>query len=174
VVTAFGPGLLQVAAHDGDTLDQFRHPLREQEREGERDKEFDRPLREAAGVLGLLVLEPGNGGIVPGCVDDESSRRQQEEDVADQFNDVAGALGELGADNVDADVLVVLERPGGGKKEGDSKHPPLQLEPGIGGGIKQFADDGIAGTDDGCEHDQPGDRAADPRIQRIDCAAQRE
>ena len=84
------------------------------------------------------------------------------------------SLRELRADDVDADVVVVLERPGSREQERQPEQPPLNLEPGIGTGVEQFANNGIAGADDGGDQNQPSDVPADPGIHRIDRAAQSE
>ena len=83
----------QVAAHDGDALDELGNALHEEDREGERDQKLHRPLRQAAEVRRLLVLHPRRDEEVPGRVGDDGRHRQQEEDVADDFDGVARPAG---------------------------------------------------------------------------------
>src|SRR5216684_2917373 len=43
------------AAHDGDALDELGNGLRQQQRKSDHDQGFCRPLRQSAGIAGLLV-----------------------------------------------------------------------------------------------------------------------
>ena len=72
-------------------------------------------------------------------------------------------FGKRVGDDVDADVLVALQRVGGGEQEHRAEQIPLQLQPGVGADVEGLADDGVAGADQDGGQDQPGDRAADER-----------
>ena len=100
------------AAHHRDALDQLGDALNEQEREADHDQRFGRPLRQAAGIAGLLVdLERAQEERYAGD-DHDDGQRQQEEDVPDEVDDVAHPLRQHAVDDVDADMLVVEQRPG--------------------------------------------------------------
>ena len=50
-------------------------------------------------------------------------------------------------DDVDADVLVALQRVGGGDKKGPAEEVPLKLQPGVRADVEGLADDRISGAD---------------------------
>ena len=51
--------------------------------------------------------------------------------MAEQVDPVLHAPREHAVDDVDADVLVLLQRVGGGQQEGGAEQIPLQFEPGV-------------------------------------------
>src|SRR3990170_689736 len=69
-------------------------------------------------------------------------------------------------------MLVRGERPWGGEQEYDGEQPPLHLEPGVGAGIEELADDGVAGAHESGGDDEPGDPAANAAGGAINEAAQ--
>jgi hypothetical protein len=132
-------------AHDRDALDQFGDALNQQEREPDDDQRFGGPLRQAAGIAGLLVdFNRAHEERAAGD-DHDDAKRQQEKDVANDVDDVAPALGKQVVHDVDTDVFVVEQRPGRAKQEDDAEQHPLQFQPGVRGDVEALPDDRVNG-----------------------------
>ena len=83
-----------------------------------------------------------------------------------------GALGDHPVEQVDAHVLVHLERIGAAEQHHAGEHVPLHFEPGVGACAEQIAARRIAGADQaGQEHEPVGDHA-ETFIERVDCRAE--
>src|SRR5215203_1856243 len=91
--------------------------------------------------------------------------------MPDDVDPVAPALRESAGDDVDADVFVGLQRPGGAEHENGPEQVPLQLEPSIGGSTEDFADDRVNRRDEHGHHDGPRRDLADPLVQEVDDTA---
>ncbi len=98
--------------------------------------------------------------------------RHQEKHVADDVDAVAHPLRQQLVDDVDADMFVVEQRPWRAQQEHDAEQHPLQLEPGVGRGVEDLADDGVDRGHDHREQDQPRQALAGPPRERVDPAAQ--
>ena len=161
--------VVDVAAHHGDPLDDLRDALQEQQEEAEWDQRLGRPLRQAAGVAGLLVLQVGGDEERHAVDDHQDHERHQEQAVAEQVDPVAYPLGQAAVDDIDADMLVLEQGVGGAQHEHGAEQLPLRFEPGVGADVEHLADDRIAGRDQDCHQDQPIDGLADGLVQPIDC-----
>ena len=75
--------------------------------------------------------------------------------MPEKVDPVLHAAREHAVDDVDADMLVLLQRVGGGQQEGGAEQIPLQLQPGVRRHVERLADDGVAGADQDREQDQP-------------------
>src|SRR5882757_10939168 len=160
------------AAHHGDALDQLGYSLHQQHGESDHDQRLRRPLREAAGITRLFVdlegaIEERHAGY-----QHDDAERQQKENVADDVDAVAQLFRQVIVDDVDADMLVIEQRPGRAHQEDDAKQQPLQFEPGIRRGIEDLANDGVHGGNDYRHQDQPGQPLANPSAARVNVAAQ--
>ncbi len=91
--------------------------------------------------------------------------------MTDDVDDVAHPLRQHVVDDVDADVLVVEQRPRRAQQENDAEQHPLQLEPGVRRGVEELADDGVGGRDEDRDQDQPCKAFARPLRERVDSTA---
>src|SRR5690606_23162247 len=80
--------------------------------------------------------------------EDECGSRKQEKHNSNNLNVNLSARGKAHGQNVDPHVLIAQERIPGGKKKYGTKQVPLQFEPCIRTGVKNLANDGIAGADE--------------------------
>ena len=61
-----GSGVVrQVAAQDGDALDQFGEALQRQQREADRQEYLGRPQKQAAGVSGEIICRCERNEVLP-------------------------------------------------------------------------------------------------------------
>ena len=88
-----------------------------------------RPLRQAAGVAGLLVDLDGASEERNAGNDHDDAERHQKEQVTDDVDAVAHLLRQHVVDDIDPDVFVVEQRPRRAKQEDDTEQHPLKLEP---------------------------------------------
>ena len=131
------------AAHDGDALDHLGNGLRQQHRETDRDQRLRRPLRQTARIGGLLVDQERSGEKRDAGDENDNRQGQQKKRVADNVDRVAQPAWQLVVYDVDANVLVVAQRPGRAQQEHYAEQHPLQFEPGVGGHIERLADNRI-------------------------------
>ena len=157
-----------MAGHDRGALDQFGKALDEQHGEAHGDQQLRRPLRQAARIHRLLADGVGAEREGPGGDHHHQAERQQEGDMAEHVDPVARALLQRRVDDVDADVFVLPQRPGGAEQEHGGEQHPLQFEPRVGTDVEQLADDGVDGRHQDRQQDQPGNRLAQPRGDRVD------
>ena len=157
-------------AHHRDAFDEFGEPLNEEHRERDHDQRLGRPLRQAAGISRLLVdldraQEERNAGH-----GHDDGQRQQEKRMTDRVDAVAQTLRQHVVHDVDADVLVVEQRPRRAQQEHDAEQHPLQLEPGIRRGIENLAHGGVGRRHHHGGEDQPRHALADPGVDGVDDA----
>ena len=88
--------------------------------------------------------------------------------MPEQVDPVARALRARAVEDVDADMVVGLQRVGGGQHEHRAEQIPLQFEPGVRGHRECLAHDGVAGADQHRRQHQPGDEPADERRDPVD------
>jgi hypothetical protein len=92
--------------------------------------------------------------------------------VPDDVDRVPQLPGQQVVYDVDADVLVVAQRPRCAEQEHQAEQHPLQFEPGVRGHIERLADDRIDRRDDDREQDCPRAPFADLHVDGVDDAAQ--
>ncbi|MDQ7774864.1 MAG: hypothetical protein Q4615_02600 [Paracoccus aminovorans] len=102
---------------------------------------------------------------------DEGKGQQQEQD-AEQVDPQPRPVRDRAIDQVDPDVFVAVKRRRRAQQDQPAEHVPLHLEPGIGRGVEDLADDGIAGADQDGGQDQPGHGTTDQQIGAVDAARQ--
>ena len=88
--------------------------------------------------------------------------------MAEEVDPVLHAAGKHAVDDVDANMVVLFQRMGGRQHEGGAEQVPLQLEPGVGGDVEHFTDDGVAGAHQDRKQNQPRHPAADELIDAVD------
>src|SRR5216684_6495164 len=160
------------AAHDRNPFDQFGKSLREQEGETDEDQRFCRPLRQPAGVSRLLINPVGSKKERQRGDEYDDRERHQEKCMPDHVDGVANSPGKQIVHDIDADMLVVEQRPRCTDQKNDTEQDPLEFEPGIGRNAEYFAYDGIDGGDkDGHEY-EPTERASHQATDRVNGAAQ--
>ena len=76
-------------------------------------------------------------------------------DAADEVDPDARALGHHAVEQVDAHMLVDLERIGRAEQHHAGEHVPLHFEPGVRADAEQVAAGGIAGADQAGEQHEP-------------------
>lgn len=81
--------------------------------------------------------------------------------MAEQVDPVLHPARKGTIDDVDADMLVLPQRIGGGQHKGAAEQVPLRFEPGIRRHVECLADDGISGADQNGDQDEPGNGLAD-------------
>ena len=107
------------------------------------------------------LMLPGLDEPRPGEIGEDHADRQQEQEAADDVDPDARALGHHAVDEVDADVLVHLERVGRAEQHHAGEHVPLDFEPAVRALAEEIAAGGVAGADQaGQQHEPVGDRRA--------------
>ena len=106
------------------------------------------------------LMLPGIDEPRPGEIGEDDADRQQEQNAADDVDPDAGALGHHAVDEVDAHVLVHLERVGRAEQHHAGEHVPLDFQPAVRAFAEQIAAAGVAGADQrGEQHEIIGDDA---------------
>jgi hypothetical protein len=99
---------------------------------------------------------------------DEQARRDQEEQCPEEVDPELAALGELHVEDVDAHVLVALERVRRAEHHDGGEQVPLDLEPRVARHVERVAHHRVARADEAGEQDAPvGDLAESP-VHRVD------
>src|SRR2546428_7544408 len=93
-----------------DALNELGDALQRHQREADGKDELDRPANEAAGVRRGFVDAPGFHEPRPSEVDEDDADRQEKEQTTDDIDPDARPFGKCRVDQVDAYVLVDLER----------------------------------------------------------------
>ena len=163
-----GRRVVHVAGHDGDLLDDLGDALQRQQDEADEQQRFGRPQDQPAGIGRHLADAVGQRDIGHEVEDHQHDEGHQEEDMPEQVDPVLHAARPHAVDDVDADVLVLAQRVGGGEQEGGAEQIPLQLEPGVRRHVEGLADHGIDGADEDRDEDQPRNPLADEFIDAID------
>ena len=125
------------------------------------------PAFEEASLSFQEFDEPG-----PGEIDEDHADRQQEQKTADDVDPDARALGHHAVDEIDANMLVHLERVGRAEQHHAGEHVPLDFQPAVRALAEQIAAGGIARADQAGEQHQPIGDHADLRVHPIDGPAQ--
>ncbi len=89
-------GVLEVAAHDRDALDQLRDTLHQQHDKAQRDQELGRPLRQPAALSDCSLMRYDRMKERPRRDDHDHAEGHQEENVPDHVDPVAHRLRETG------------------------------------------------------------------------------
>ncbi len=134
--------------------------------------ELDRPAQQAAGVGRDFTDPPGFDEPRPGEVGQDHADRQQEQKAADDVDPDPRAFRDHAVDEVDAHVLVHLERIGGAEQHHAGEHVPLDFEPGVRARAEQVAAGRIARADQAGEQHQPVGNHAEFRVQPVDTPAE--
>src|SRR5262245_60658265 len=121
-----------------DALDELGDALQRHQREADGKDELDWPSDEAAGVRRGFVDAPGYHEPRPREVDEDHADRQEKEQAADDVDPNARSFGERRVDQVDAHVLVDLERIGTAQQYHAREHVPLYFQPGVGACTEQI------------------------------------
>src|SRR3954464_2379694 len=131
LVSADVVGVLDLAADDGNALDHLAQPLQQQQCEAEKDQPLGGPDQEAAGIGRDLAGAVGAPEERPRQERHDEHEGQKEQKLAEHLDEVAQAPAVPRREDVDPDVLVVAQRPGGAEHEHRAEEVPLQLEPGV-------------------------------------------
>ena len=133
-----------------------------------------RPADQAAGIGRDLADPPGFNEPGPREIHEDDADRQQEQKTADDVDPDARTLGDHAVDEIDAHMLVHLERIGRAEQHHGGEHVPLDFEPAVRAHAEQIAAEGIAGADQAGQQDHPVRHDAELRVEPINRAAQAE
>ena len=150
---------LRLFADDGRkkdlmALQALGNALQEQETEADDQEKLDGPANETAGIGGHLAANIGTHEEWPAGEGEVETDRQQEESDADNIDPEPRPIAHRAIDQVDAHMLVHLERIGRSQKHDAGKHVPLDLKPAIRAVREKVADDRIACADQRAKQDQ--------------------
>ena len=156
-----------VAAHHRDLLDDLGDALDGEQREADEQHQLGRPQDETTGVRRHFARAEGEAHVGHEIVDHQQDERHQEEQMPEQVDPVLDAPRERPVDDVDADVLVLLERVGRGQQERGAEQIPLQFKPGVRRHVERLADDRVDRADENRRQDQPADPFAYEFVKRV-------
>ncbi|MPL93316.1 hypothetical protein SDC9_39442 [bioreactor metagenome] len=168
VMAGGGKRIGDIAPDHRDLLDDLRQPLTEQHREADQQQRLRRPQDQTAGVGRDLARDIGAHHVGVEQVEHQRDHRHQEEDVAEQVDPVLHTTRPGAVENVDADMLVLLQRIGGGEQEGRAIEIPLQLEPGIRRYVEDLAHGRVDRADQNRDQDEPRHGFADDLVDTVD------
>ena len=100
--------------------------------------------------------------------EDQNDHRKQEEEGADDVDHGQAARSETAGQDVDAHMLVFLQRVRRTEQENGREQIPLDFQQAIRAVVENEADNGIAGADEGHQQNQPECTFADALVDQVD------
>ncbi len=119
------------------------------------DEGLARPDQQPAEIRGGFADPVGFHHARPSFPQHQHAEGQQHADMAEELDRMAQRLRQMVGHDVDANMLVPLQRIGRGQHEGRAEQIPLQLEPGVGREVENLAHGRVAGADQDRGQDQP-------------------